>query len=170
MDGTVKYFNSSRGYGFINVPGNPDRFFHVSDLKDPKPPNVGDSVTFEVAVGKGGRPVAVRVQITSRKPAAPRTPYYGKPTYRTVPAETPASQTLTGAGIVGAIGLLVGGPVGGIIGATIGSALAENKKQEEITSPCIKCGGVGSTTATVNGWTGFQCRTCHHFWKVRSGK
>lgn len=170
MEGTIKYFNSNRGFGFIHVPGEPDRFFHISELKDPEPPNIGDSVTFEVAAGKDGRPIAVQVQIAVRKPAGPRTPYYAKPTYRTVPAETPASQTLTGAGLLGAIGLLIGGPFGGIIGAGIGATLAEKKKQEEITSPCIKCGGVGSTTATVDGWTGFQCKTCHHFWKVRSGK
>jgi CspA family cold shock protein len=63
MDGTVKYFNSNRGFGFIHVPGEPDRFFHISELKGPESPTTGDYVTFDVAAGMDGRPIAVQVQI-----------------------------------------------------------------------------------------------------------
>jgi cold shock CspA family protein len=171
MDGTVKYFNRDRGFGFIQVSGETDRFFHVSQLRDREPPNVGDSVSFEAAVGKDGRPIAAHVQITERKPAHPRTTYYANPTYRTVTDNTtPFAQNAVGGGIGGVIGLLIGGPIGGTIGMGVGSALADNKKQEEITSTCIRCGGVGHTTATVGVLTGFQCEKCHHFWKERTAK
>ena len=170
MNGTIKHYNRERGFGFISVSGETDRFFHVSELKDQEPPNVGDSVSFEPAVGKDGRPIAAHVQITARKQAPPRTPYYANPTYRTVKDETPFAQNATGGVVGGLIGLLIGGPVGGIIGMGVGSSLADNKKQEEITSTCIRCGGVGHTTATVNGLTGFQCEKCRHFWKERSAK
>ncbi|MGW8389818.1 cold-shock protein [Pseudoduganella sp. HUAS MS19] len=170
MNGTIKYFNANRGFGFIVVPGESDIFFHISALNGDDTPNTGDLASFKIGTGKDGRKSAIDVKITARKSVRPNSPYYGKPTFRAVAAETPVAQTLTGAGIFGAIGLLIGGPIGGVLGAGVGSILAENKKQEEITSPCIKCGGVGSTTATVGTQTGFQCKNCHHFWRVRTAK
>ncbi len=174
MDGTVKYFNANRGFGFIVTPGEMDRFFHISQVNDSNPPRVGDTVAFELASGRDGRSTATNIQITSRKPTQSERPYYGKPKYRTVmvPKDTPAAQHLVGGAILGAIGLAIGGPIGGLIGAGLGAALAQNTegKEVEITSPCIRCGGAGQITASVNGWTGFQCKTCSHFWRVRDDK
>ena len=51
--GTVKFFNESKGYGFIkNDDDNQDIFVHVSGLNHKV--NEGDTVTFEVKDGKRG--------------------------------------------------------------------------------------------------------------------
>tara|TARA_B100000678_G_scaffold291398_1_gene308082 strand:- start:664 stop:882 length:219 start_codon:yes stop_codon:yes gene_type:complete len=51
--GTVKFFNESKGYGFIkSAETNQDIFVHVSGLNHKV--NEGDNVTFEVKEGKRG--------------------------------------------------------------------------------------------------------------------
>ena len=61
QEGTVKFFNETKGFGFI-VPANggPEIFVHVSGLKDQI--REKDRVTFEVQNGKKGlNAVNVRV-------------------------------------------------------------------------------------------------------------
>lgn len=51
--GTVKFFNRSKGYGFITEEGtNKEHFVHVSGLIDEI--NEGDVVEFELTEGKKG--------------------------------------------------------------------------------------------------------------------
>jgi CspA family cold shock protein len=51
--GTVKFFNESKGFGFIKVNGsNQEVFVHVSGLTDQIREN--DAVTFELQQGKKG--------------------------------------------------------------------------------------------------------------------
>ncbi len=51
--GTVKFFNESKGFGFIKVNGsNKEVFVHVSGLTDQIREN--DAVTFELQEGKKG--------------------------------------------------------------------------------------------------------------------
>ena len=51
--GTVKFFNESKGFGFIKEDGNGQEIFvHVTGLKDKIREN--DSVVFEVQEGKKG--------------------------------------------------------------------------------------------------------------------
>jgi CspA family cold shock protein len=59
--GTVKFFNQSKGFGFIKLDGS-DReiFVHVSGLKDQIREN--DQVIFEISEGKKG-PNAVNVKL-----------------------------------------------------------------------------------------------------------
>ncbi|MAQ76351.1 MAG: cold-shock protein [Aquimarina sp.] len=51
--GTVKFFNDSKGYGFITEEGsNKDHFVHISGLVDEI--REGDEVEFELQNGKKG--------------------------------------------------------------------------------------------------------------------
>lgn len=53
QEGTVKFFNSTKGFGFITPSnGGPDLFVHVSGLNADIYEN--DKVTFEVQNGKKG--------------------------------------------------------------------------------------------------------------------
>jgi cold shock protein len=52
-NGVVKFFNETKGFGFIKVDGtNEEIFVHVSGLKEEIREN--DAVTFEVQQGKKG--------------------------------------------------------------------------------------------------------------------
>lgn len=60
-NGTVKFFNNTKGFGFITEEGSGQEIFvHVSGVKDEIREN--DSVTFEVEEGRKG-PNAVNVRL-----------------------------------------------------------------------------------------------------------
>ena len=56
MKGTVKWFNSGKGFGFITAEDGKDVFVHFSELKGEgfKSLNEGDHVEFEVEQGDKG--------------------------------------------------------------------------------------------------------------------
>lgn len=60
--GTVKWFNSSKGFGFITVEGQKDVFVHFNAILGDgyKTLNEGDTVEFEIEDGPKG-PQAVNV-------------------------------------------------------------------------------------------------------------
>jgi CspA family cold shock protein len=60
--GTIKFFNSSKGYGFITQEAGDDLFFHISDVEGQEPQD-GDNVEYEVGQGKKG-PCATNVKVT----------------------------------------------------------------------------------------------------------
>jgi len=61
MQGTVKFYNESKGYGFITEDETQkDYFVHSSGVKTKIKNN--DKVTFEVGEGKKG-PMAIDVQL-----------------------------------------------------------------------------------------------------------
>ena len=62
--GTVKWFNEEKGFGFIEVEGGKDIFVHFSSIKKDgfKPLKEGDKVEFEVEDGARG-PQAANVVV-----------------------------------------------------------------------------------------------------------
>lgn len=65
--GSVKFFSSDRGYGFIAADGGgPDVFVHIRELRHGKIEALreGQSVTFETQPGKEGKgPKAINIQV-----------------------------------------------------------------------------------------------------------
>jgi len=67
MRGTVRTWNSDRGFGFIRpvgTNGDDDVFVHFSAFPGRQAPDIGADVEFDVAMdSRVGKPKAVNVQI-----------------------------------------------------------------------------------------------------------
>ena len=63
-NGTVKWFNDRKGYGFIEQEDGPDVFVHHSGIEGVgfKSLREGDRVTFDIEQGKKG-PSAINVKV-----------------------------------------------------------------------------------------------------------
>ena len=62
--GKVKFFNTSRGFGFITQNEGADLFFHISELRA-ETANAGDHVEYEISEGRKG-PCAVNIREVAR--------------------------------------------------------------------------------------------------------
>lgn len=66
MQGTVKWFNSEKGYGFITPDnGGKDAFVHVNDLQRSRVNGLteGQRVNFDMTPGKGGKESATNISL-----------------------------------------------------------------------------------------------------------
>jgi CspA family cold shock protein len=65
INGTVKWFNDAKGFGFISREGGPDVFVHYSAVKSDgfKSLAEGDKVEFEIVQGQKGPQAADVVKI-----------------------------------------------------------------------------------------------------------
>lgn len=63
-NGTVKWFNEKKGYGFIEQENGPDVFVHHSGINSSgfRTLNEGDRVEFDIEQGQKG-PAAVNVKV-----------------------------------------------------------------------------------------------------------
>lgn len=66
INGTVKFFNATKGFGFISPDGGgKDAFVHISALERAGISSLADGqkVTFDLEKGRDGREFAVNVQL-----------------------------------------------------------------------------------------------------------
>lgn len=67
IQGTVKWFNADKGFGFIAQEDGADVFAHYSEIQDSgyRSLNEGDTVEFEVTEGKKG-PQASQIKMIEK--------------------------------------------------------------------------------------------------------
>jgi CspA family cold shock protein len=79
IDGTIKWFNPEKGFGFVQMPdGSSDVFLHVSALRRAGLTDApeGAKITFRAEQGQKGRQVGqiVSLDTSTATPRAPRRP------------------------------------------------------------------------------------------------
>lgn len=60
MQGTVKFYNDDKGFGFISYESG-ELFFHIRQCEEGYQPQQDDVVSFEMGEGRDGRPCAINV-------------------------------------------------------------------------------------------------------------
>ena len=93
--GTMKWFNNSKGWGFVALEDESEAFVHYSDIEGDgfKALYVGDVVEFELAEGEKGAKAIHVVKIADGEGAPPRPAEdapAGEESAEEAPAEEPA--------------------------------------------------------------------------------
>jgi len=82
--GTLEDWHDSRGFGFIRRPGGGKLYVHMKSIgKSTERPKAGDTLSYEIGEGAGGRPAATKVRIMELprpKAAPPPAPAAATPT------------------------------------------------------------------------------------------
>ena len=68
INGTVKFFNATKGFGFISpADGSKDAFVHISAVERAGLSGLaeGQQVTYDLEQGRGGKTSATNLQIAS---------------------------------------------------------------------------------------------------------
>ena len=80
LDGTVKWYNPNKGFGFIQQDSGEDLFVHQTEIRQSglRYLNLGDRVEFEVGKGKKG-PVALKVIRTKTSEPSDIPHYFEEP-------------------------------------------------------------------------------------------
>ncbi len=66
--GTVKWFNPTKGYGFVQPEdGSKDVFLHISEVQKAGLTDVreGDRITFDIQAGNQGKSSAANIRLAS---------------------------------------------------------------------------------------------------------
>ena len=67
--GELVQWNNKGGFGFVRDAAGHDFYVHISKLApDQARPRIGDTLSFEVASGRKGRPAAIDVMVTATTP------------------------------------------------------------------------------------------------------
>lgn len=62
LQGSVKFFNATKGFGFITKDNGSDIFFHITEVEGGQEPQTSDKVSFYEGTGKKG-PMAVEIKL-----------------------------------------------------------------------------------------------------------
>ena len=92
-DGIVKWYNSNKGFGFIEQDHGEDLFVHQSEIRQSgfRFLNLGDHVEFEIGKGKKG-PVALRVIRTKIAESGEISNYFQEPEEYPITQSTETNQ------------------------------------------------------------------------------
>jgi len=65
VNGTVKWFNDKKGYGFLTVEGQDDVFVHFQEIQGEgfKSLKQGEEVTFDIVDGEKGKQAKTVVKV-----------------------------------------------------------------------------------------------------------
>ena len=64
MKGTIKFYNSEKGFGFIFCEDNKeDVYFHINDWKNASVPNGNDDVEFDLSKSQNGKSKAINITL-----------------------------------------------------------------------------------------------------------
>ena len=92
MEGKVKWFNSRKGYGFIEGDDGTEYFVHQSALAEGKFLRENDRVSFDPAEGREGKPAASNVKLLQKGSEVEGQAEEPAPEAEEQPAEEPAEE------------------------------------------------------------------------------